>query len=111
MAAVTVETEFGYVVTCTGGTGVPTYLQNSAGAFIVAPTQSVKILGISCGGNATTDIVTVQNGEGTLLYGGAVGTPGTYISMQLGGAIRVTGLQVGFQGTTAGTCIIFKTNN
>ena len=105
----TVETSFGFIVTCTGGTGVPVALQNSAGTFLVAPTQSVKIAGISCGGAATTDIVTVNDGEGNLIYNGAVATPGTLISLPLGGAIRVVGISVGFQGATSGYCIIYKT--
>lgn len=101
MAIVTKQTQAGYYITCTGGTGVPV---NIGG---VAPDQSVRIVGISAGGANTADIVTVQDGEGNYIWGGACGTIGATISLPLGGTIRAQGLQVGFQGATTGFCMIY----
>lgn len=102
-----VETQWGYYVTCTGGTGTPVSLSTTVGGNGVIPTQSIKLAGISCGGAATTDIVTIQDGEGVLLYQGAA-VVNTVISLPLGGPIRVTGIQVGFAGATTGYCILYK---
>lgn len=110
MAAATlgvIETQWGWYVTCTGGTGSPQYLSQTVGGSGVIPTQSIKLAGISCGGAATTDIITVQDGEGVLLYQGAA-VINTVISLPLGGPIRVSGLQVGFAGATSGFCILYK---
>ncbi len=103
MAAVlaSTETQWGFYVTCTGGTGAPVTIPG------IKQGQSLKLAGISCGGASTTDIVTVQDANGILLYQGAA-VVNTVISLPLGGPIRVQGIQVGFAGATSGFCILYK---
>ena len=107
MAPITIQTPTGFYVTCTGGTSVPVSIQNSAGTFLVAPTQSVRIVGIASGGANTADVCTVQDGEGNFVFTGASSVLGAVNAIQLGGSIRVVGLQVGFSGATTGYCMIY----
>lgn len=104
---VTIQTQTGFYVTCTGGTGVPVALQNSAGTILVSPNSSIRIVGIASGGANTADVCTVQDGEGNFIFTGASSVLNAVNSLQLGGSIRVTGLQVGFAGATTGYCMIY----
>lgn len=106
MANVVTETAYGYVVSCTGGTGVPAALLVPKGGD---QSSSIKIVGIACGGAATTDITTVNDGQGNSLFKGSA-IVNTMATLALGGAINVRGLQVGFAGATTGYCIIYITN-
>lgn len=95
MAALLTKTSWGYSITCTGGTAVA--------AQLVAPGTRLKIAGIACGGAATTDITTVNDGNAVLVFTGAAAV-NTMNSLPLAKAINVDGLQVGFAGAT--TCYV-----
>ena len=93
-----VQTSWGYVVTCTSGTSVPTVL--------VKPGTRLSVNAIVCGGAATTDITTVQDANGRSVFVGSsiVNTMDKFAPCQ---PIFMDGLAVGFAGATTGYCNIF----
>lgn len=96
----TLQTSFGFVITCSTGTSVP----------VTVVKGSLKIVGIACGGAATTDIITVNDGNGILLFKNTA-VINQMASLPLGGPIRVMGLQIGFAGATTGFCNIYTTDS
>lgn len=95
----TIQTSFGFVITCSTGTSIPVNVYNG----------SLKIVGIACGGAATTDIITINDGNGILLFKNTA-VINQMASLPLGGPIRVQGIQVGFAGATTGFCTIYTTD-
>ena len=112
MAGIYTLTEYGIVCTCTGGTGtlvIPTMLTSTAGVA-----QSIKVCGVAVGGTATTDIISIYNGNtaggsnGTIFFTGAPANSGGLIALNLSSTVRLTGpITVVFQGGTAGQAIIY----
>ena len=106
-------TEYGLVVTCTGGTGT----------FIIGPptiAPSMRICGAACGGSATADIVSIFNGQtntaggaaattaGTLFFSGIGSTSGALAALNLGAVVRiVTPITITFAGGTNGVAILY----
>jgi Flp pilus assembly secretin CpaC len=108
MAVIGTLTQTGLYCTCTGGTAAPALVTlGTTGKVAVSNGQSLRIVGVASGGAATTDICTVQDGSGNFVFVGASSVLNAVNSVQLGGAIRVTGLQVGFAGSTTGYCMIY----
>lgn len=98
MAAVLVQTAWGYSITCTGGTAVT--------AVVVSKSTRLKIAAIACGGAATTDIITVSDANGVLVFSGAA-VVNTMSSISPSEPITTDGLGVSFAGATTGYCNIF----
>ena len=99
MAFVGTQTAWGYYCTITSAT--------AAGNVLVAKGTRVMISGISVCGAATTDIVTVSDGDGNILFKAAsAGTNGS-TSLTLAGPITVDGITVGIAGATTGFCSIY----
>ena len=99
MAAETTKTAYGYVFTCTSGTAVT--------ASVVAKGTSLKVSGIHFVGAATSDIVTVYDGDGKLFIKGYGGTGLSNHNMSFAHPVRVEGLQIAFAGATTGACVVF----
>lgn len=99
MAIDAVKTMFGYAVTCTGGTAVATVIENKG--------TIVNIAGITIIGAATTDIVTVSDFDGNMIFKNcALGTSNS-ATISFATPIRTDGLKVRVEGATTGWCTIF----
>lgn len=100
MAIEAAQTSWGIAVTCTSGTAAATLVTSK-------PDTRVRLSGILMTGAATTDIVTVTDGAGNLIFSGvAAATSGSY-SLVLADSVPVLGLKVGIAGATTGKCAIF----
>jgi hypothetical protein len=98
MAADVVRTSWGFAVRCSSGTAVP--------AIVTNPEENLCIQGIACAGAASTDITTVQDGAGNLVFLGAPIVNNLH-SITFPSGIRVDGLKIGFAGATTGSCMIY----
>lgn len=99
MAIDAAKTSYGYAITCTGGT--------AAASVVEKKEVSVSIVGILMTGAATTDIVTVTDWDGNLIFKGVAQNTGGSASMNICRPIRVNGLRVGVAGATTGWVTIF----
>jgi hypothetical protein len=99
MALTITQAAWGYCISCSGGTTVPVLISAS-------PNDSIKIAGIACGGAATTDITTIQDAQGNLVFKGA-SVVNTMNTLPLAAPVRLTGLYVGFAGATTGYCNVY----
>ena len=103
MAIVSLPTNYGYVVTCTGGTAAATLITSTA-------LDRVRYCGVSCSGSATSYIITVQDGEGHAIYTG-YGALQPLDTQHLSAPVNVIGMKVGITGGTAGSCVVFMANH
>jgi len=88
------NTQWGYAVSVTGGTGPTT-------TVIVPKGKPVKLKGVLMGGQATTDIFTLSDGDGEQIVAVASGTKdATPASIPLYG-IRTDGLQIVHGGVSS----------
>jgi hypothetical protein len=96
--AETIRTSWGFSVTCSAGTSVP--------VIVTEPEEKLCIQGIACVGAASTDITTVQDGAGKLLFKGAPIVNNTD-KIIFSPTIWTDGLKIGFAGATTGACMIY----
>jgi len=88
------QTQWGYAVTVAGGTG-------PKATIIVPKGKPVKLKGILMGGQATTDIFILQDGDGTQVASVASGlADASPVSIPLYGA-RFDGLQMTHGGVSS----------
>lgn len=99
----TATTSWGFAVTCTSGTAASTLITANA-------TSRVLLSGIMFTGAATTDIGTVSDGAGNLIFSAAAPTTSGNISLTLAKPVPVVGLKVGIAGATTGKFAIFIAN-
>ena len=94
MAVIGTEAGWGMACTCTGGT--------SANEVIVKRDTQVQVAALICGGAATTDIITVADGSGKMLWKGAA-LVGQTNNITFGNQpVRMDGLMVSCAGATTG---------
>ena len=104
MAILAKQTEWGYYVTCTGGTAAATLIT-------LSPSESVKVCGIAVGGTATSDIITVYDGNAiTPVYSNVGSNPGALAALQLAMPIRVRGISIAMAGGTSAVAYIYTSN-
>lgn len=99
MAIDATRTSWGYAVTCTGGT--------AAATVIVPAGTPLQLQAIVVTGAATTDIVTVTDAAGNLIFRANAPSTSGSTSITFPGYIRPEGLKVGIAGATTGWCSIF----
>lgn len=100
MSIDTTKTAFGFALTCTGGTAAATVV---SGAELG---KRIRVSGIICGGAATTDITTVTDANGVVIFVGA-GTISVPFQTSWASPVSFDGLKVGIAGATTGYCNIF----
>jgi hypothetical protein len=110
MAIDAARTEWGYCITCTGGTAVTTEVVG----LIMYPNAThggryVQICGIAMTGAATTDKVTVTDGHGNWIWSGVAANTNGSQSISFPIPIRVEGFRVGIAGATTGWCAVYCT--
>ena len=102
LSAEAIKTQWGYFCTCSAGTAAA----GAATTKIVPKGTHLSVQAIACGGAATTDITTVQDGNGKQVFKGAA-VVNTLNSLSFSDPIRVDGLTLGFAGATTGYCSIY----
>ena len=99
MPIASTQTQWGYFINASGGTGAITVFNRSDKGFI-----SPKLFSISVAGSATTDYATMTDYNGKVL----VTVPSS--NTQIIGGARMDGLTVQVYGGTACTVSIFNSN-
>jgi hypothetical protein len=98
MAVIGTKTAFGMVFTCTGGT--------AASAVIVPKNTSLRVVGVSFAGAATTDIVTISDADGNFFAKG-MGSTGMNPNISFALPVRIDGIQVAMAGATTGIAVVY----
>jgi hypothetical protein len=85
--------------------GIACTINTGTAAGNVVTTDNVNVGMIICGGAATTDIITVSDGAGTLVWQGCA-LVGQSDSVTFPTGQRFSGITVGIAGATTGWCNI-----
>jgi len=97
MALVTSEKAWGIAVTINTAT--------AADNIVVGCKKPTKLCSIICGGAATTDIITVKDGDSNLIWQGcALVGQSDYLTIPSPTGKTFYGILVGFAGATTGWC-------
>ena len=97
MAVVATYTRFGVVFTCTGGTAVA--------ALVIPKGEPLRVTGVHFAGDATTDIITVFDGDGNLFAKSPTGTGNT--SVTFAKPVHLDGVMVAASGATTGAAVLY----